>query len=249
MPPGPWVGECRRPAGLRARRDKVRLVQGSHIVVPKLFAHDRAYIFQNPDGRVVFAIPYEGDFTLIGTTDRDYVGDPAAATVTAEEIAYLCETASACFARAGAPSRRRVVLLRACGRSTTTVPARRKAASRDYVLEMDETPGSPPLLSIIGGKITTYRRLAEAVLERLAPAPAEPAGAGRRLDRAARRCRAASSTSTSFDAAGDCAWRATTRSWTRATCAAWPTPTARRRGACSARPQSPADLGRTSAPR
>ena len=79
---GPWVGEVSATGlGLNAP-ERVRLVQGSHIVVPKLFDHDRAYIFQNPDGRVVFAIPYEGDFTLIGTTDRDYRGDPAAVAAT-----------------------------------------------------------------------------------------------------------------------------------------------------------------------
>ena len=79
---GPWVGEVSAAAlGIDAP-ERVRLVQGSHIVVPKLFAHDRAYIFQNPDGRVVFAIPFEADFTLIGTTDRDYRGDPAAAAAT-----------------------------------------------------------------------------------------------------------------------------------------------------------------------
>ena len=147
---------------------KVRLVQGSHIVVPKLFAHDRAYLFQNPDGRVVFAIPYEGDFTLIGTTDRDFVGNPAAATISGEEIDYLCETASACFAQPVRPSD---VVWSYCGVRPLydDGAGEAQAASREYVLEMDETPGSPPLLAIIGGKITTYRRLAEAALERLAP--------------------------------------------------------------------------------
>src|SRR5262245_61992885 len=88
---GPWVGEVSASALGLNTPGRVRLVQGSHIVVPKLFEHDRAYIFQNPDGRVVFAIPYEGDFTLIGTTDRDYPGDLAEVAATPEEIAYLCE--------------------------------------------------------------------------------------------------------------------------------------------------------------
>ena len=163
---GPWV-EHVAAVSLRARmRGRVRLVQGSHIVVPRLFAHDRAYIFQNPDGRVVFAIPYEGDFTLIGTTDRDYPGDPAAVTATTEEVAYLCEAASASFV---VPVRPSDVLWTYSGVRPLydDGAGEAKAASRDYVLEMDDGPGAAPLLSVIGGKITTYRRLAEAVLQRL----------------------------------------------------------------------------------
>jgi glycerol-3-phosphate dehydrogenase len=163
---GPWVGEV-AAAGLgRNTPGQVRLVQGSHIVVPKLFAHDSAYIFQNPDGRVVFAIPYEGQFTLIGTTDRDYRGDPAAVAATPEEIAYLCEAASAAFAK---PVRAADVVWTYSGVRPLYDDGVReaKAASRDYVLELDEKPGLAPLLSVIGGKITTYRRLAETVLERL----------------------------------------------------------------------------------
>ena len=102
---GPWVGKV-ADALASSKADKVRLVQGSHIVIPKLFAHDRAYLFQNPDGRVVFAIPYEHDFTLIGTTDRDFAGDPAQAAISSEEIDYLCETPSACFARRLSPGLR-----------------------------------------------------------------------------------------------------------------------------------------------
>jgi len=164
---GPWVEEVSAAAlGIEAP-ERVRLVQGSHIIVPRLFAHDRAYIFQNPDGRVVFAIPFEGDFTLIGTTDRDYRGDPAAAAATPEEIAYLCEAASAAFAEPVRPAD--VVWTYSGVRPLYDDGAgEAKAASRDYVLEMSEKPGLAPLLSVIGGKITTYRRLAEAVLERLA---------------------------------------------------------------------------------
>ena len=146
---------------------RVRLVQGSHIVLPKLFDHDRAYIFQRPDGRIVFAIPYEGEFTLIGTTDRDYAGDPAEVSATPEEIAYLCEAASAAFARSVLPAD--VVWTYSGVRPLYDDGASEaKAASRDYVLEMDDKAGAAPVLSIIGGKITTYRRLAEAALERLA---------------------------------------------------------------------------------
>jgi glycerol-3-phosphate dehydrogenase len=148
-------------------KGKVRLVQGSHIVVRKLFDHDRAYILQRPDGRIVFAIPYEGDFTLIGTTDRDYRGDPVQVSATDEEIAYLCEAASAAFAQTLRP---RDVLWSYSGVRPLYDDgvSEAKAASRDYVLELDEEQGGAPLLSIIGGKITTYRRLAEAALTQLA---------------------------------------------------------------------------------
>jgi glycerol-3-phosphate dehydrogenase len=164
---GPWVANV-ADALASSTAHRVRLVQGSHIVVPKLFTHDRAYLFQNPDGRVVFAIPYESDFTLIGTTDRDFAGDPGAAGITSEETQYLCETASACFARPVVGSD---IVWSYCGvRPLYDDGAdEAKAASREYVLEMDETPGAPPLLAIIGGKITTYRRLAEAALQRLSP--------------------------------------------------------------------------------
>jgi glycerol-3-phosphate dehydrogenase len=165
---GPWVADMLRTGlGIKAR-GHVRLVQGSHIVVPKLFDHDRPYIFQNPDGRVVFAIPYEGDFTLIGTTDRDYAGDPGAATATADEIDYLCETASASFAR-GVTAADVVWTYSGVRPLFDDGASEAKIASRDYVLEMDARPGAAPVLSIIGGKITTYRRLAEAALARLAP--------------------------------------------------------------------------------
>ena len=100
---GPWVDETLASCLSHVGRERVRLVQGSHIVVPALFDHDRAYLFQNPDGRIVFAIPYQGAHTLIGTTERDFAGDPAQAAATADEIAYLCEAASEYFARKVAP--------------------------------------------------------------------------------------------------------------------------------------------------
>jgi glycerol-3-phosphate dehydrogenase len=165
---GPWVeGVLRTGLGIRPR-GHVRLVQGSHIVTRKLFDHDRAYIFQNPDGRVVFAIPYEDDFTLIGTTDRDYAGDPAAVAVSAEEVSYLCDAASCAFRHPVTASD--VVWAYSGVRPLFDDGASEaKIASRDYVLELDATGGVAPVLSVIGGKITTYRRLAEAALSRLAP--------------------------------------------------------------------------------
>jgi glycerol-3-phosphate dehydrogenase len=163
---GPWVEDVLATgAGVNAKA-KVRLVQGSHIVVPKLYAHDRAYMFQNSDGRIVFVIPYQDDFTLIGTTDRDYHGDPAKVSATAEEIQYLCDSVSEYLARPVKPAD--VVWTYAGVRPLYDDGASEaKAATREYVLELD-TPGGVPLLSIYGGKITTHRRLAEEALEKLA---------------------------------------------------------------------------------
>ena len=164
---GPWVEQVlARGAGVNSRA-KVRLVQGSHIVVKKLYEHDRAYIFQNADGRIVFTIPYQDDFTLIGTTDRDYDGDPAKVKATNEEIKYLCDSVSEYLAKPVKPED--VVWSYAGVRPLYDDGASEaKAATRDYVFELD-TVGGAPLLSIYGGKITTYRRLAEEALERLDP--------------------------------------------------------------------------------
>ena len=163
---GPWVDMLAREAGVNAKA-KVRLVQGSHIVVSKLYDHDRAYVFQNADGRIIFVIPYQDDFTLIGTTDRDYDGDPAKAKATPEEIEYLCSAASEYLTRRVEPDD--VVWAYSGVRPLYDDGASEaRAATRDYVFELD-TPGGAPLLSIYGGKITTYRRLAEEALKRLSP--------------------------------------------------------------------------------
>jgi len=164
---GPWVEQVLNSgAGVNARA-KVRLVQGSHIVVRKLYEHDRAYMFQNADGRIVFVIPYQDDFTLIGTTDRDYHGDPSEVKATGEEIEYLCNSVSEYLANPVRPQD--VVWTYAGVRPLYDDGASEaKAATREYVFELD-TPGGAPMLSIYGGKITTYRRLAEEALERLSP--------------------------------------------------------------------------------
>ncbi|WP_454915033.1 glycerol-3-phosphate dehydrogenase [Xanthobacter sediminis] len=164
---GPWVGAVRAGAGVKAGA-KVRLVQGSHMVVRRLFAHERCYIFQNGDGRIVFAIPFEGDFTLIGTTDRDYVGRPEDVAATPQEVAYLCAAASGYFAAQVTPAD---VVWTYSGVRPLYDDGASKAqdATRDYVLTLDAAAGEPPLLTVYGGKITTYRRLAEAALEKLAP--------------------------------------------------------------------------------
>jgi glycerol-3-phosphate dehydrogenase len=164
---GPWVEQVLASGSGVNARAKVRLVQGSHIVVRKLYEHDRAYMFQNSDGRIVFVIPYQDDFTLIGTTDRDYDGDPAKVKASPEEIKYLCDSVSEYLAKPVRPED--VVWTYAGVRPLYDDGASEaKAATREYVFELD-TPGGAPLLSIYGGKITTHRRLAEEALERLAP--------------------------------------------------------------------------------
>lgn len=164
---GPWVEEVLALGSRVNARAKIRLVQGSHIVVRRLYGHDRAYMFQNADGRIVFVIPYQDDFTLIGTTDRDYHGDPAKVKASDEEIRYLCDAVSEYLARPLRPED--VVWTYAGVRPLYDDGASEaKAATREYVFELD-TPGGVPLLSIFGGKITTHRRLAEEALEKLAP--------------------------------------------------------------------------------
>jgi glycerol-3-phosphate dehydrogenase len=137
-------------------------------VVPRLFDHDRAYIFQNGDGRIVFAIPYQGDFTLIGTTDVDHAGEASDAAASAEEIAYLCAAVSDYFAKAVTPAE---VVWTYAGVRPLLDDGSSKAqeATRDYLLHLDAPAGAAPLLSAFGGKITTYRRLAESALEALGP--------------------------------------------------------------------------------
>ena len=165
---GPWVGDVLGSALRKNAPASVRLVKGSHIVVPKLYAHDRCYIFQNADQRIFFAIPYEQDFTLIGTTDLDYAGDPADVSASADEIAYLCAGASAYFKAAVNPGD--VVWTYSGVRPLfDDGVSQAQAATRDYVLKLDAERGKPALLSIYGGKITTYRKLAEAALAQLAP--------------------------------------------------------------------------------
>jgi glycerol-3-phosphate dehydrogenase len=161
---GPWAESFLRGVAQSAKGEPLatrhlRLVKGSHIVVPRLFEHDHAYIFQNPDKRIIFAIPYQDEFTLIGTTDIELNGDdPGAARIAEEEIAYLCTQASRYFEKAIVPadvvwtySGVRPLLDDASGDPS--------AVTRDYMLESNTT--AAPLLSVWGGKITTFRKLAE----------------------------------------------------------------------------------------
>ncbi len=165
---GPWVAHVARAVAQSAPGAGVRLVQGSHIVVPRLYPADHSYVFQNADGRIIFVIPYETDFTLIGTTDRDFRGDPTTVQASAEEIAYLCSAASEYLRKPVTPGD---VVWSYSGVRPLYDDGASKAqeATRDYVLELDAPPDAPPLLSVYGGKITTYRRLAEAALTRLLP--------------------------------------------------------------------------------
>lgn len=165
---GPWVTSLiSRIAGVEARK-KLRLVKGSHILTKQLYEHDRAYIFQNEDGRIVFTIPYVNDTTLIGTTDIGYDGDPASATISAEETAYLCQSVSEYLKTPVTPDM--VVgdfsgvrpLYDDLGKDEAS------AVTRDYAFDIERDNGELPLLSIYGGKLTTYRKLAEHALEKLA---------------------------------------------------------------------------------
>jgi glycerol-3-phosphate dehydrogenase len=162
---GPWAARFLQGAS-GSGASSLRLIKGSHIIVPRLFDHQYAYIFQHPDGRIVFAMPYEGAFTLIGTTDIDYRGDLDKVAISADEITYLCQLANRYFVRQIGPSDVvwsyagvRPLLDDASGSASST--------TRDYRLERD-TRGAP-LLSVFGGKITTYRKLAEQAVDWIAP--------------------------------------------------------------------------------
>lgn len=164
---GPWVSDVLADVVGQPAAARIRMVKGSHIVVPRLFAHDRSYIFQNADGRICFAIPYEADFTLIGTTDEDYHGDPAQVAATGADERYLCEAVSGYFATPVAPGS---AIWRYSGVRPLLDDGASKAqdATRDYVLRLQQHEGVP-LLSVFGGKLTTYRRLAESALAQLGP--------------------------------------------------------------------------------
>jgi glycerol-3-phosphate dehydrogenase len=164
---GPWVSQILgNVVGLSAP-DRIRMVKGSHLVVGKLYDHDRCYIFQNADGRICFAIPYERNYTLIGTTDEDFQGDPAGPQISDPERDYLLQAASVYFKQ---PVTRAMIRWSYAGIRPLYDDGASKAqeATRDYVLKLDVAEGAP-LLSVFGGKITTFRKLAEAVMDKLSP--------------------------------------------------------------------------------
>lgn len=165
---GPWIEEVNTMMPPEIERSHVKQIKGSHIVVPRVFNHDKAYIFQNADGRIVFAIPYHTDFTLIGTTDVTVTGDPAKVAISEEEINYLCKLGSDYFKT---PITKNSIVwsfagIRALYDNRTL---NEKDLSRDYLLQLDGNTTKPVLLSVYGGKLTAARHLAEVALERLAP--------------------------------------------------------------------------------
>jgi glycerol-3-phosphate dehydrogenase len=164
---GPWVGIVAETILRMPGRPPVRLVKGSHIVVRQMFHHDRGYIFQNADKRIVFALPFADGFTLIGTTDEDFAADLDAVAPSAEEVVYLCDSVNEYFRDKIGPAD--VVWAFAGVRSLYDDGAGKpEDVTRDYHLILDERFGVAPLLTVYGGKITTYRRLAEAAMARLA---------------------------------------------------------------------------------
>jgi glycerol-3-phosphate dehydrogenase len=164
---GPWVDRVIAEAlGDAQAAHNVRLVKGSHIVVRRHFAHERCYIFQNSDNRIVFAIPYEHDFTLIGTTDEDFTGEPGAAEISEAETDYLCAAASAYFRE---PVVRENIVWSYSGVRPLFDDGASAAqeATRDYVLTTSGDRQQGAVVNVFGGKLTTYRRLSEEVLERI----------------------------------------------------------------------------------
>lgn len=170
---GPWIDLVLNDVLGQGDAHNVRLVQGSHIVVPKLYDHDRSYIFQNADGRIVFAIPYHDDFTLVGTTDVDYDGDPAAVKISKDETAYLCSTLNGYFKNSISPDD---IIWSFSGVRPLVDDSASKAqeTTRDYVIREEAGENTPLLINILGGKLTTYRRLSEDVSERACKALGKP---------------------------------------------------------------------------
>ena len=171
---GPYVLDLIEKAKL-ATRSKMRLVRGSHIVTRRLFDHDYAYFFQLPDERIFFAIPYEREFTLIGTTDQDHEGAIADAKASDEEIAYLCEGVNQYFGKQISPAD--VVWTYSGVRPLMDDGSDKpEAATRGYVLDISDASDGPTMLNIFGGKITSYRHLAESAVDKLASREASLTG-------------------------------------------------------------------------
>jgi glycerol-3-phosphate dehydrogenase len=166
---GPWAAAVFSDvSGRDVGNAKLRLVKGSHIIVPRIYEGEHSYVLQNEDRRIIFVMPYEMDYSLIGTTEIPFTGDPLKARISAEEISYLCAAVSRYFRkpldpRDVAESFSGVRPLHDDGAKNAS------AATREYVIDLDAPEGSAPLLSVFGGKLTTYRRLAEDAIDRLAP--------------------------------------------------------------------------------
>lgn len=171
---GPWLATALERIPGAEERHRIRLVKGSHIVVPRLYPGDDALILQNDDQRVVFVIPFEDVFSLIGTTDVNISGDPRSATISDEEVDYLCRAVNRYLVR---PCRAQDIVWSFTGVRPLFDDGATAAAeiSRDYALELDTRGGRPPMLSVYGGKLTTYRKLAESALAMLGPHLSSPA--------------------------------------------------------------------------
>jgi glycerol-3-phosphate dehydrogenase len=173
---GPWVSDLLKSAlddgegSRRGAHHSVRLVKGSHIVTRRLFDHDHAYIFQNPDKRIIFAIPYEHDYTLIGTTDIEYHGDPSKVEISADETRYLCDSINRYFKQQIGPQDVCWTYSGVRGLLEDEHAENASAVTRDYLLELDAPDAEAPLLSVFGGKITTFRKLAEEAVDKLGAA-------------------------------------------------------------------------------
>jgi len=165
---GPWVKKVLNEKLAEQTRDSVRLIKGSHIVLPSLYEGRHAFILQNDDRRVVFMIPYEDRFTLVGTTDVDFEGEANHVEASDAEVQYLCRAVGRYLARPPSPGD---VLWRYAGVRPLYDDGSEdpSAITRDYTLRVDDEQGAAPVLSVFGGKITTYRKLAEHALEKLAP--------------------------------------------------------------------------------
>jgi glycerol-3-phosphate dehydrogenase len=166
---GPWAAAVfSGVSGRDVGNAKLRLVKGSHIIVPRIYEGDHSYVLQNEDRRIIFVMPYEMDYSLIGTTEIPFAGDPLTAGISAEEISYLCAAVSRYFREPLDP--RDVAKSFSGVRPLYDDGAKNaSAATREYVIDLDAPEGSAPLVSVFGGKLTTYRRLAEDAIERLVP--------------------------------------------------------------------------------
>jgi glycerol-3-phosphate dehydrogenase len=165
---GPWVKQVLNDRLRQPSQDNVRLVKGSHIVLPRLYAGDHAFVLQNDDRRIVFMIPYLDAFTLVGTTDVSVSAAPAVPQASAEEIEYLCRAVNRYLQHA-------ITAVEVVWSYAGVRPlyddgsANPSAVTRDYTLRLDDDAGTAPVLSVFGGKITTYRKLAEHAVEKLVP--------------------------------------------------------------------------------
>jgi glycerol-3-phosphate dehydrogenase len=162
---GPWVEQVLRATG-STRRSSLRLVKGSHVVVPRLYEGPQAFTLQTADRRIVFIIPYQEDFTLIGTTDVPFTGDPAKVSASAEEIEYLCGLASE-YLKTPVSARDAVWSYSGVRPLYDDGDVSASTVTREYVFDLDTSAGRTPLLSVFGGKLTTYRRLAEHAMAEL----------------------------------------------------------------------------------